>query len=117
MLAQGLIPTNNAAAQLHCVSVSRKGKHYASAVMQRSILNMNNPLQRIRNFITGRYTVDGLNEQDGYAYPDGDNQRQLFTALDIGTAYAKALIIEVQDDIAVVLGAGRHAQSYKHMSD
>ncbi len=78
---------------------------------------MNNPLQRIRNFITGRNAEDGLNEQDRFVYPDGDNQRQLFTALDIGTAYAKALIIEVQDDIAVVLGAGRNAQSYKHMSD
>jgi len=85
--------------------------------MQRSTLNMNNPLQRIRNFITGRYSADGLNEQDRYAYPDGDNQRHLFTALDIGTAYAKALIIEVQDESAVVLGAGRNAQSYKHMSD
>ncbi len=43
--------------------------------------------------------------------------RPVFTALDIGTAYAKAIIIEVQDDVGVVLGAGRHQQSYSHMSD
>ncbi|HYX50554.1 MAG TPA: cell division FtsA domain-containing protein, partial [Ktedonobacteraceae bacterium] len=36
---------------------------------------------------------------------------------DIGTAYAKAIIIEVQDDVGVVLGVGRHQQSYSHMSD
>src|SRR5438270_14100792 len=47
----------------------------------------------------------------------GGNERQLFTALDIGTAYAKAIIIEVQDDQGVVLGVGRHQQSYAHMSD
>ena len=79
---------------------------------------MNNPLQRIRNFIARRTYGDGLEyEREGHGYGAGDDQRQLFTALDIGTAYAKALIIEVQDDTAVVLGAGRHAQSYKHMSD
>src|SRR5690242_11138378 len=44
-------------------------------------------------------------------------QRQLFTALDIGTAYAKALIVEIQGDQAEVLGVGRHSQSYAHMSD
>lgn len=79
---------------------------------------MNNPLQRIRDFIARRNYQDGLQyELDGQSYAGGENQRQLFTALDIGTAYAKALIIEVQDEIAVVLGAGRHAQSYNHMSD
>ena len=66
-------------------------------------------------------------EENGYyyegAYDDqslphgGGDQRQLFTALDIGTAYAKAIIIEVQDDQGVVLGVGRHQQSYAHMSD
>jgi len=47
----------------------------------------------------------------------GNGGRQLFTALDIGTAYAKAIIVEVQGDHAHVLGVGRHAQSYSHMSD
>src|SRR6266478_2468941 len=47
----------------------------------------------------------------------GGNERQLFTALDIGTAYAKAIIIEVQGDQGIVLGVGRHQQSYAHMSD
>src|SRR5205085_9934024 len=35
----------------------------------------------------------------------------------IGTVYAKAIIIEVQDDVGVVLGAERYQQSYSHMSD
>ncbi len=69
-------------------------------------------------------------EENGYFYgqeveideeqslpPSGDGERRLYTALDIGTAYAKAIIIEVQDDKAVVLGVGRHQQSYSHMSD
>jgi len=47
----------------------------------------------------------------------GEDSRSVFTALDIGTAYAKAMIIEVQDDIGIVLGVGRHQQSYSHMSD
>ena len=47
----------------------------------------------------------------------GNGERQLFTALDIGTAYAKAIIIEVHGDHAQVLGVGRHPQSYAHMSD
>ncbi|MGZ3609747.1 MAG: cell division FtsA domain-containing protein, partial [Ktedonobacteraceae bacterium] len=47
----------------------------------------------------------------------GEDSRPVFTALDIGTAYAKAMIIEVQDDVGVVLGTGRHQQSYSHMSD
>jgi cell division protein FtsA len=81
---------------------------------------MSNPLQRLRNLIFGSREPD-----NGY-YPmaDGpgndelaDDQRLLYTALDIGTAYAKAIIVEVQDDIGVVLGVGRHQQSYSHMSD
>ncbi|HEY1352604.1 MAG TPA: cell division FtsA domain-containing protein [Ktedonobacteraceae bacterium] len=81
---------------------------------------MSNPLQRLRNLIFGSREPD-----NGY-YPmadgpgdDGqaDDQRLLYTALDIGTAYAKAMIVEVQDDIGVVLGVGRHQQSYSHMSD
>jgi len=53
-----------------------------------------------------------LQPQDG----NGDH-RQLYTALDIGTAYAKAMIVEVHGDHAEVLGVGRHPQSYAHMSD
>ncbi len=80
---------------------------------------MPNPLQSLRNFIFGQRDVTngyhpGLESYDTYA---GDDQRQLYTALDIGTAYAKAMVIEVQDDIGVVLGVGRHQQSYSHMSD
>jgi cell division protein FtsA len=82
---------------------------------------MSNPLQRLRNFIFGQ-----REQENGYYpgvdtisddYMPDDDQRQLYTALDIGTAYAKAMIIEVQDDIGVVLGVGRHQQSYSHMSD
>jgi cell division protein FtsA len=47
---------------------------------------------------------------------DGEH-RQLFTALDIGTAFAKAMIVEVVGDQAAVLGVGHHPQSYAHMSD
>ncbi|HEY0752363.1 MAG TPA: protein kinase [Ktedonobacteraceae bacterium] len=46
-----------------------------------------------------------------------DDGRLLYTALDIGTACARAIIVEVQDDIAVVLGVGRQQQNYSHMSD
>jgi cell division protein FtsA len=83
---------------------------------------MMNLLQRLRSFFRG-----GDEENDLYASDDGmyeepedvgdGGQRQLFTALDIGTAYAKAMIVEVRGDHAEVLGAGRHAQSYTHMSD
>jgi len=48
---------------------------------------------------------------------DESNQRQLFTALDVGTSYAKAMIVEVHGDEFEVLGVGRHPQSYSHMSD
>lgn len=44
-------------------------------------------------------------------------QAQRYTALDIGTAFAKAIIFEVNEDKEVVLGVGRHPQSYAHMSD
>jgi cell division protein FtsA len=82
---------------------------------------MPNPLQWLRDFLgrpqeqeNGYYTgLDG--SMSGYM--PGDDQRQLYTALDIGTAYAKAMIVEVQDDIGVVLGVGHHQQSYSHMSD
>ncbi|HLQ10247.1 MAG TPA: hypothetical protein VK134_01505, partial [Ktedonobacteraceae bacterium] len=83
---------------------------------------MNNPFRRIRDFIFGRYQENGNDyERDGAYAPlrsASDNQNQLYTALDIGTAYAKALIIEVRDDgIGEVLGVGRNQQSYTHMSD
>jgi cell division protein FtsA len=85
---------------------------------------MSNLFQSLRNFLTHRQK-----ENEGYYYEDGvydeglsdeagpNGQRQLFTALDIGTAYAKAIIVEVYGDYAEVLGVGRHAQSYSHMSD
>jgi len=63
-----------------------------------------------------RYGYEGAYDDQSFP-PGGDDQRQLYTALDIGTAYAKAIIIEVQGDQATVLGVGRHQQSYSHMSD
>lgn len=81
-----------------------------------------NLFQRLRSLLTRRQEENGY-----YADQDGDyedvpgtsegGQRQLFTALDIGTAYAKAIIVEVHGDQAEVLGVGRHPQSYAHMSD
>lgn len=59
------------------------------------------------------YGQEGLYEQ----VPAGGDQHHLYTALDIGTAYAKAIIVEVQEDRAEVLGVGRHPQNYAHMSD
>ena len=83
---------------------------------------MINPLRRIRDLIFGRYQENGNDyDRDGAYDPlrsGGDNQNRLYTALDIGTAYAKALIIEVREDgIGEVLGVGRNQQSYTHMSD
>src|SRR5713101_6859118 len=84
---------------------------------------MKNLFQSLRSLLPRRP------EENGYYYPQdavfddqplppgGDGQRQLYTALDIGIAYAKAIIIEVQEDQGVVLGVGRHQQSYAHMSD
>jgi cell division protein FtsA len=82
---------------------------------------MNNPFQFLRDFLSrlgrqhenGRYAGRGAEVRSSV----GEDSRPVFTALDIGTAYAKAIIIEVQDDIGVVLGVGRHQQSYSHMSD
>src|SRR5579863_1151962 len=83
---------------------------------------MINPLRRIRDLIFRRYQENGsdydLDGAYGSVRANGENQSQLYTALDIGTAYAKALIIEVQEDgIGEVLGVGRNQQSYTHMSD
>nr|BBH94469.1 hypothetical protein KTA_26680 [Thermogemmatispora argillosa] len=56
--------------------------------------------------------------EDGYDEQYGDGSgRQFYTALDIGTEYAKAIVFEVVDDQGIVLGVGRHRQSYSHMSD
>ena len=84
---------------------------------------MNNPFQRLRDFLIGRQQENGRYAgREGPYGADlrssvGEDSRPVFTALDIGTAYAKAMIIEVQDDVGVVLGVGRHQQSYSHMSD
>ena len=81
---------------------------------------MSNPFQSLLDFLAK------LGRQGNGTYPGrgadvrssvGEDSRPVFTALDIGTAYAKAMIIEVQDDVGVVLGTGRHQQSYSHMSD
>jgi cell division protein FtsA len=83
---------------------------------------MRNPLQQLRKLLMGRDKENGYHYGQEGAFGEqphqGDGEeRPLYTALDIGTAYAKAIIIEVQDDVGVVLGAGRHTQSYSHMSD
>jgi cell division protein FtsA len=88
---------------------------------------MKNLLQRLLDRFKGSRTEAIYGDQDDYEYDgeyDGEedpgdvgSQRQLFTALDIGTAFAKAMIVEVRGDHAEVLGVGRHPQSYAHMSD
>ena len=83
---------------------------------------MMNLFQRLRGFFRGDQDANGLYLADDGEYDDqedaGDgSERQLFTALDIGTAYAKAIIVEVRGDHAEVLGAGRYPQSYTHMAD
>src|SRR5260221_12315746 len=80
---------------------------------------MSNPFQRLRSLRFGPQPANGTypGREGPYGATGGDDTRPVFTALDIGTAYAKALIIEVQDDVGVVLGVGRHTQSYSHMSD
>src|SRR5438105_3636098 len=84
---------------------------------------MKNLFASLRNFFPRRHEENGYYDREGMydeeqPFPhEGDDQRQLFTALDIGTAYAKAIIIEVNGDEGIVLGVGRHQQSYAHMSD
>jgi cell division protein FtsA len=84
---------------------------------------MRNLFEDLRNLFARRREENGYyDREEGYddeqfVSHDSDNSRQLFTALDIGTAFAKAIIIEVNGDEGVVLGAGRHQQSYAHMSD
>jgi cell division protein FtsA len=86
---------------------------------------MKNILQYLQNFMRGRLGRDEYysSQYQDYGYDDnamnsGDGgQRQYFTALDVGTAFAKAIIVEVVGDQAEVLGVGHHPQSYAHMSD
>ncbi len=82
---------------------------------------MRNLFQRLRGFVLGRREENGryTGAESAYGQPgiNAGNQRQLYTALDIGTEFAKAIIIEVREDDGVVLGVGRHHQSYTHMSD
>ena len=83
---------------------------------------MNTLLQRLRGLFGGRqeengYYDDEYGEDDDLQETPDDSERHLYTALDIGTAYAKAIIVEVHGDQAEVLGVGRHQQSYTHMSD
>jgi|SRR5579884_1495819 cell division protein FtsA len=83
---------------------------------------MKNLFQSLWNLILRRHEENGLYngqseaDDDLHAFDEG-SQRQLFTALDIGTAYAKALIVEVHGESATVLGVGRQSQNYTHMSD
>ncbi len=89
---------------------------------------MKNLLQRLRSLIgkgqeadgygPGRGNGYGYDYDDRYQEPDEEGgERQFYTALDIGTAFAKAIIVEVRGEQAEVLGVGRHPQSYAHMSD
>ncbi len=83
---------------------------------------MINLLERLKGLFRGRQEENGYYPGEYGDYdepPDVHNgsERQLYTALDIGTAFAKAIIIEVHGDHAEVLGVGRHPQSYTHMSD
>lgn len=78
----------------------------------RSFLPRKNERNGYRN---GARRADDDDEVD--AADPSHNQRHLYTALDIGTAYAKAIILEAHEDHGVVLGVGHHAQSYSHMSN
>jgi cell division protein FtsA len=83
---------------------------------------MINLLERLKGLFRGRQAENGYypGEYEDYDEPPDvqeGSERHLYTALDIGTAFAKAIIIEVHGDHAEVLGVGRHPQSYTHMSD
>ncbi len=84
---------------------------------------MKNLLQGIRSFFGRRpeennydYDPEDAYEEQSYGNA-GSGESHLYTALDIGTAFAKAIIVEVRGEYAEVLGVGRHPQSYTHMSD
>ncbi len=80
-------------------------------------------MQHLRNLIQGeregeeRRTNLGIYDGDDQDSGEGADEPQIFTALDIGTACAKALIVKVVGERAEVLGVGRHPQNYSHMSD
>ena len=61
---------------------------------------MRNLFQRLRGFVLGRREENGryAGAESAYGQPGiyAGNQRQLYTALDIGTEFAKAIIIEVR---------------------
>ena len=80
---------------------------------------MMNLLQRLRNLVQGEQDerIHNSGVYDNQNSEEGGNQREVFTALDIGTAFAKAIIVEVVGEQAKILGVGRHPQSYSHMSD
>ncbi len=83
---------------------------------------MRDLFQRLRDLILGRqeennYYAHGQYDDDDQPQAGAGGQSQLFTALDVGTAYAKAIIVEVQEGHVEVLGVGRHQQSMTHMSD
>ncbi len=83
---------------------------------------MRDLFQRLRDLILGRqeennYYAHGQYDDDDQPQAGAGGQSQLFTALDVGTAYAKAIIVEVQGGHVEVLGVGRHQQSMTHMSD
>jgi len=80
-------------------------------------------LQRLRTLIQGERGEDeqhansGVDDDYNQNSAEGGSHRQFFTALDIGTTFAKAIIVEVVGERAEVLGVGRHPQSYSHMTD
>lgn len=84
---------------------------------------MKNLLQGIRSFFGRRPEENNYGYESEDAYEEqsygnaGGGESHLYTALDIGTAFAKAIIVEVRGEYAEVLGVGRHPQSYTHMSD
>jgi cell division protein FtsA len=83
---------------------------------------MKNLLQSLWDLLLRRHEENELYDSQTGAddlspSDDGNQQRRLFTALDVGTAYAKAIIVEVRGESAVVLGVGRQQQNYAHMSD
>ncbi len=85
---------------------------------------MKHLLQRLRTFLQGKKDGnernarrDGSYDNDAQDSDKEGSQRQLYTVLDIGTAFVKAMIVEVVGEHVEILGIGRHPQSYSHMSD
>src|SRR5260221_428347 len=74
---------------------------------------MRNPLQQLRKLILGREKENGYHYGQEGAFgeqqsPGGDEERPVYTALDIGTAYAKAIIIDGQVVTNPIGFRGRH---------